>query len=75
MATATYVVVHDGEAEAKREFEPITALPAVPPKGFDNFEQRLSGTKLERELKVQGSNCCSSNRARKRRRWTASRPK
>jgi hypothetical protein len=28
-------------------------LPPEPPKGFDNFEQWLSGTQLERELKLQ----------------------
>ena len=41
------------EAEAKRELERITALPPEPPRGFDNFDQWLSGTQLERELKLQ----------------------
>lgn len=50
---AAFAIVRDSEAEAKREFERITALPPVPPKGFDNFDQWLSGTKLERELKLQ----------------------
>jgi FMNH2-dependent dimethyl sulfone monooxygenase len=50
---AAYAIVRDSEAEAKRELERITALPPVPPKGFDNFEQWLSGTELERELKLQ----------------------
>jgi FMNH2-dependent dimethyl sulfone monooxygenase len=50
---AAYAVVRDSEAEAKRELERITALPPEPPKGFDNFDQWLSGTKLERELKLQ----------------------
>jgi FMNH2-dependent dimethyl sulfone monooxygenase len=50
---AAYAIVRDSEAEAKRELERITALPPQPPKGFDNFDQWLSGTKLERELKLQ----------------------
>jgi FMNH2-dependent dimethyl sulfone monooxygenase len=50
---AAYAIVRDSEAEAKRELERITALPPEPPKGFDNFDQWLSGTKLERELKLQ----------------------
>jgi len=50
---AAYAIVRDSEAEAKRELERITALPPEPPKGFDNFDQWLSGTQLERELKLQ----------------------
>src|SRR4051794_32381188 len=50
---AAYVIVRDSEAEAKRELARITALPPKPPKGFDNFDQWLSGTELERELKLQ----------------------
>jgi FMNH2-dependent dimethyl sulfone monooxygenase len=50
---AGYVIVRDSEAEAKRELARITALPPHPPKGFDNFDQWLSGTELERELKLQ----------------------
>jgi len=50
---AGYVIVRDSEAEAKRELARITALPPKPPKGFDNFDQWLSGTELERELKLQ----------------------
>jgi FMNH2-dependent dimethyl sulfone monooxygenase len=50
---AAYAIVRDSEAEAKKELERITALPPEPPKGFANFEQWLSGTKLERELKLQ----------------------
>ena len=50
---AAYAIVRDSEAEARRELERITAMPSVPPKGFDNFDQWLTGTKLERELKLQ----------------------
>jgi len=50
---AGYAIVRDSEAEAKKELERITALPPKPPKGFDNFDQWLSGTQLERELKLQ----------------------
>jgi FMNH2-dependent dimethyl sulfone monooxygenase len=50
---AGYAIVRDSEAEAKKELARITALPPTPPKGFDNFEQWLSGTQLERELKLQ----------------------
>jgi FMNH2-dependent dimethyl sulfone monooxygenase len=50
---AAYAIVRDSEAEAKKELERITALPSEPPKGFDNFDQWLSGTQLERELKLQ----------------------
>jgi FMNH2-dependent dimethyl sulfone monooxygenase len=50
---AGYFIVRDSEAEAKQELARITALPPEPPKGFDNFDQWLSGTELERELKLQ----------------------
>jgi FMNH2-dependent dimethyl sulfone monooxygenase len=50
---AAFAIVRDSEAEAKRELERITQLPPQPPKGFDNFDQWLSGTQLERELKLQ----------------------
>ncbi len=50
---AAYAIVRDSEADAKRELERITQLPPKPPKGFDNFDQWLSGTQLERELKLQ----------------------
>ncbi|MFN3944643.1 MAG: LLM class flavin-dependent oxidoreductase [Allosphingosinicella sp.] len=50
---AAYAIVRDSEAEARRELDRITALPPTPPKGFDNFEQWLSGTQLERELKLR----------------------
>jgi FMNH2-dependent dimethyl sulfone monooxygenase len=50
---AAYAIVRDSETEAQRELERITQLPPQPPKGFDNFGQWLSGTQLERELKLQ----------------------
>lgn len=50
---AAFAIVRDSEAEAKRELERITQLPPTPPKGFDNFDQWLSGTQLERELRLQ----------------------
>jgi FMNH2-dependent dimethyl sulfone monooxygenase len=50
---AAYAIVRDSEAEAQAELERITALPPEPPAGFDNFDQWLSGTQLERELKLQ----------------------
>ena len=50
---AAYAIVRDSEAEAQAELDRVTAMPPQPPKGFDNFEQWLSGTELERELKLQ----------------------
>jgi FMNH2-dependent dimethyl sulfone monooxygenase len=50
---AAYVIVRDSEAEARRELVRITAMPATPPPGFANFDQWLSGTELERTLKLQ----------------------
>jgi FMNH2-dependent dimethyl sulfone monooxygenase len=50
---AAYAIVRDSEAEAAAELERITALPPEPPAGFDNFEQWLAGTQLERELKLR----------------------
>ena len=50
---AAYAIVRDSEAEALAEQARITAMPTVPPKGFDNFEQWLSGTQLEREIKLR----------------------
>ena len=50
---AAYAIVRDSEAEAKSELARITALPPEPPRGFDNFDQWLAGTELERELKLQ----------------------
>ena len=49
---AAYAIVRDSEADARREVERITTLDPKAP-GFDNFQQWLSGTELERELKVQ----------------------
>ncbi len=49
---AAYAVVRDTAEEAQAEVERITTLdPAAP--GFANFNQWLSGTELERELKVK----------------------
>jgi FMNH2-dependent dimethyl sulfone monooxygenase len=50
---AAFAIVRDSEAEARRELARITQMPPQPPRGFDNFEQWLSGTELERELKLQ----------------------
>jgi len=50
---AAFAIVRDSEADARKELVRITQMPAKPPKGFDNFEQWLSGTELERELKLQ----------------------
>ena len=49
---AAYAIVRDSEAEAKRELERITTVTDLPA-GYANFDQWLSGTQLERELKVQ----------------------
>jgi len=49
---AAYAIVRDTDAEAQAEAARITTLdPAAP--GFANFDQWLSGTELERELKIQ----------------------
>ncbi|HWF01328.1 MAG TPA: LLM class flavin-dependent oxidoreductase [Caulobacteraceae bacterium] len=49
---AAYAIVRPTEAEARAELARITTLdPAAP--GFANFDQWLSGTQLERELKIQ----------------------
>ena len=49
---AAYAIVRDTEDEAREEVARITTLdPAAP--GFANFDQWLSGTQLERELKLQ----------------------
>ncbi|MEO7410049.1 MAG: LLM class flavin-dependent oxidoreductase, partial [Sphingomicrobium sp.] len=49
---AAYAIVRDSEAEAKRELERILEVRELPP-GYDNFDQWLSGTQLERELKIR----------------------
>ncbi|WP_188660559.1 LLM class flavin-dependent oxidoreductase [Sphingomonas metalli] len=49
---AAYAIVRDSEAEARRELERITTVSELPA-GYANFDQWLSGTQLERELKVQ----------------------
>jgi FMNH2-dependent dimethyl sulfone monooxygenase len=49
---AAYAVVRDTEEEARAEVARITTLdPAAP--GFSNFDQWLSGTELEQEMKLQ----------------------
>ena len=50
---AAYAIVRETEEEARAEKARITAMPAIPPKGFDNFDQWLSGTQLEREIKLR----------------------
>ncbi len=54
---AGYAIVRDTDAEAERELERITTIPGLaegtPPAGFANFDQWLSGTELERELKIR----------------------
>lgn len=49
---AAFAIVRDSEAEAKRELERITTVGELPA-GYANFDQWLSGTQLERELKLQ----------------------
>ncbi|NJC33266.1 FMNH2-dependent dimethyl sulfone monooxygenase [Sphingomonas jejuensis] len=49
---AAYAIVRDSEAEAKAELDRITTVSELP-KGYANFDQWLSGTQLERELKIQ----------------------
>jgi FMNH2-dependent dimethyl sulfone monooxygenase len=49
---AAYAIVRDSEAEAKRELDRITTVTDLPA-GYANFDQWLSGTQLERELKIQ----------------------
>jgi dimethylsulfone monooxygenase len=49
---AAYAIVRDTDEAARDEVRRITTLdPAAP--GFANFDQWLSGTQLERELKLQ----------------------
>ncbi len=49
---AAYAIVRDSEAEAQRELERITTVTELPA-GYANFDQWLSGTQLERDLKIQ----------------------
>jgi FMNH2-dependent dimethyl sulfone monooxygenase len=49
---AAYAIVRDTEEEAQAEVERITTLDPNAP-GFSNFDQWLSGTQLEREMKRQ----------------------
>ena len=48
---AAYAIVRDSEAEAQRELKRITDVTELPA-GYDNFDQWLSGTQLEREMKI-----------------------
>ncbi|MES2904376.1 MAG: LLM class flavin-dependent oxidoreductase [Pseudomonadota bacterium] len=50
---AAYAIVRDSEEEALAEQARIAAMPDTPPKGFDNFDQWLSGTQLERDIKLR----------------------
>jgi FMNH2-dependent dimethyl sulfone monooxygenase len=49
---AAYAIVRDSDAEARRELERITTVSDLPA-GYANFDQWLSGTQLERTLKIQ----------------------
>jgi FMNH2-dependent dimethyl sulfone monooxygenase len=49
---AAYAVVRESEAAARAEVARITTLDPKAP-GFGNFDQWLSGTKLEREMRIQ----------------------
>jgi FMNH2-dependent dimethyl sulfone monooxygenase len=49
---AAYAIVRDTDEEARAEAVRITTLDPNAP-GFGNFDQWLSGTELERELKIQ----------------------
>ncbi|MGL4314022.1 MAG: LLM class flavin-dependent oxidoreductase [Sphingomonas sp.] len=49
---AAYAIVRDSEAEAQRELARITEVKELPA-GYANFDQWLSGTQLEREMKIQ----------------------
>jgi FMNH2-dependent dimethyl sulfone monooxygenase len=49
---AAYAIVRDSEAEARRELARITTVTDLPA-GYANFDQWLSGTQLEREMKLQ----------------------
>jgi FMNH2-dependent dimethyl sulfone monooxygenase len=49
---AAYAIVRDTEKEARAEVARITTLDPNAP-GFGNYDQWLSGTQLEREMKLQ----------------------
>jgi len=49
---AAYAIVRDTQSEARAEVERITTLDETAP-GFANFDQWLTGTQLEREMKLQ----------------------
>ena len=49
---AAYAIVRDSEAEAKAELARIIEVAELPA-GYANFDQWLSGTQLERELKLK----------------------
>ncbi|WP_419826729.1 LLM class flavin-dependent oxidoreductase [Sphingomonas sp.] len=49
---AAYAIVRDSEAEARRELARILEVKELP-SGYANFDQWLSGTELERELRIQ----------------------
>ena len=49
---AAYAMVRDSDAEGQAEVDRITTLDSGAP-GFANFDQWLSGTELERELKIK----------------------
>ena len=49
---AAYAIVRDTEAEARRELDRILDVRKLPA-GYANFDQWLSGTKLERTMKLQ----------------------
>jgi len=48
---AAYAIVRDSEEEARAEVARITTLDPNAP-GFGNYDQWLSGTQLEREMKI-----------------------
>lgn len=50
---AGYAIVRESEQEAEAELARITTLRGDPPAGYDNFDQWLSGTQLERELQIR----------------------
>jgi len=49
---AAYAIVRDSEAEARRELDRILDVKDMPA-GYSNFDQWLSGTQLEREMKIR----------------------